>query len=246
MSDTFLIGMNAKAFYGAESAALSALTELTNVKDVSLSLESGEADVTTRANSGWRATASTLRECNAEFEMLWKPGDAGFQALKDAFLGGTNVRMAFLTGAMAGEDSEGPVGDFSITKFSRNEPLEEGVTVPVTAKLAVWDKWLEPPIIADGQALTVPAASVNSTVVGDVVASQGDDMSDEAEVFSITSQTVAGVFAIDAADGEVTIADNTSLGAEGTVHTLTVKVAHTTSGLPYATADVTVTVSAAA
>ncbi|KPJ69666.1 MAG: hypothetical protein AMS14_11390 [Planctomycetes bacterium DG_20] len=30
--------------------------------------------------------------------------------------------------------SEGPLGDFSITNFSRNEPLEDGVTVSVTAE----------------------------------------------------------------------------------------------------------------
>ena len=29
----------------------------------------------TRANSGWRATAPTLKECTIEFELVWKPGD---------------------------------------------------------------------------------------------------------------------------------------------------------------------------
>ncbi len=123
---TFLLGMNAKAYQGAAGAALAALSEMANVKDVSLNLEAGEADVTTRANNGWRANAATLRECAAEFEMLWKPGDLIFQAVKKAYLTSGTIRMAFLTGAIDGEDAEGPVGDFSIPKFSRNEPLEEG------------------------------------------------------------------------------------------------------------------------
>jgi hypothetical protein len=42
--------------------------------------------VTTRANSGWRATAPTLRECAIEFEMVWDTSDAGFTAIKDAYL----------------------------------------------------------------------------------------------------------------------------------------------------------------
>jgi len=38
--------------------------------------QGGEADITTRGNSGWRATAPTLRECTVEFQMVWRPGDA--------------------------------------------------------------------------------------------------------------------------------------------------------------------------
>lgn len=34
-----------------------------------LNLEKGEADVTTRANNGWRATKGTLKEGSIEFEM---------------------------------------------------------------------------------------------------------------------------------------------------------------------------------
>ena len=143
MSQEFLLGMNAKIYQGAAGGALATLTEMANVKDVTLSLEAGEADVTTRANQGWRATAPTLRECTAEFEMLWKPGDAGFDAVKTAFLTSGTICLAVLTGDRSASGTEGPLGDFSITNFSRNEPLEEGVTVSVTAKLAVFDSWVE-------------------------------------------------------------------------------------------------------
>jgi len=143
MSQEFLLGMNAKIYQGDAGGALATLTEMANVKDVTLSLEAGEADVTTRANQGWRATAPTLRECTAEFEMLWKPGDAGFDAVKTAFLTSGSIRLAVLTGDRAASGTEGPLGDFSITNFSRNEPLEEGVTVSVTAKLAVFAEWVE-------------------------------------------------------------------------------------------------------
>jgi len=142
MSETYQLGMNAKIYEGAEGAALEALTELDNVKDVTVTLEAGEADVSTRANSGWRATAATLRECTVEFEMLWKPGDEAFEDVKDAFLAGDLLRLAPLTGARDAAGSEGPVGDYAITGFTRNEPLEEGITVSVTAKLATFSEWL--------------------------------------------------------------------------------------------------------
>jgi len=139
---TFLLGMNAKLYQGAAGAALTACNEVSNVRDLTLTLEAGEADITTRGNSGWRATAPTLRECSVEFEMLWQPGDTAFEAIKDAFLAAGTVRLAPLTGPKATAESEGPFGDFSITNFSRKESLEEGVTVSVTAKLAAWDEWI--------------------------------------------------------------------------------------------------------
>jgi hypothetical protein len=144
----FLLGMNAKIYQGAAAAdpatlLPSALTEMGNVKDVTLSLEAGEADVTTRANSGWRATAPTLRECSCEFEMVWRSGDAGFEAIKTAFLTAGTVALAVLTGAHNEAGAEGPVGNWSITNFSRSEALEEAVTVSVTAKLAAFGQWYE-------------------------------------------------------------------------------------------------------
>jgi len=139
---TFILGKDAKMYQGTAGAQLSAMTEMANVKDVTLNLEAGEADVTTRANQGWRATAPTLRECTCEFEMVWKPGDSGFDAIKAAFLAGTTIELAVLDQARETTGAQGPKGSFSITSFSRNEALEEAITVSVTAKLAVFGQWV--------------------------------------------------------------------------------------------------------
>ena len=244
----YVLGMNAKTYRGAAGASLATLLaggEVDNIKNLTLTLEAGESDVTTRGNSGWEATGSTLRKCGAEFEMLYKPGDLQFQALKSAFLAETNVRLAILTGAMDGEDAEGPVGDFSVSNFSRSEQLTEGISVPVSVKLAVWDKWLEPPIVAD-QSFTVPENADDDDLVGTITATKGADMTGETLAYEITSQTTAGVFQIGASTGIITVDDATDLGAEDDIHTLTVKVSYVTSGLPYATMSATVTVSEAA
>jgi len=141
---SFKLGMNAVAYYGtAGETDPTNLTALTNVRDVNLNFETGEADVTTRANSGWRATAATLKECTAEFEMVWKPGDAGFEALRNAWLNSTELAMAFLDDAYDASQAEGPVGDFTITNFSRSEPLEEAIIVNVTAKLSSFGQWFD-------------------------------------------------------------------------------------------------------
>lgn len=132
----FGLGMNAKLYHGA--AGNPASTEMTNVRNVTLNLEAGEADVTTRANQGWRATAPTLRECSVEFEMVWDPADAGFTAIKNAYLTADLIALKVLDKA----GGQGPDGDFAITAFSRSEELEEAITVSVTAKLAMYRSWV--------------------------------------------------------------------------------------------------------
>ncbi len=139
----YVLGMNCKVYYGAAGTGLNSLTEMTQVRKASLSGETGEANVTTRGNSGWEATAATLRKLSAEIEILFKPGDAGYEILRDAWLAGTQVAMAVLTGGKAVAGSEGPRGDWSITNFARAEELEEGVVVTVTAKMYDFEEWVE-------------------------------------------------------------------------------------------------------
>jgi TP901-1 family phage major tail protein len=140
---TFLLGKDAKVYFGEAGAELATLAEMANVKDVTLTLEAAEADVTTRANGGWRATAPGLKTLTCDFEMVWQPGDEGFEAVKTAFLSGGLVELAPLDEAKDVAGAQGPKGSFSITKFDRSEPLEEAITVSVTAKLAVFDEWIE-------------------------------------------------------------------------------------------------------
>lgn len=145
---SYLLGMNAKLYFGAAAEDPTDLdpatmTEIGNVKDLTLNMEAGEADITTRGNKGWRATAPTLRECTLEFEMQWKPGDAAFEAVKAAYLAAGEIGLAALTDARNSSGAEGPVGNFTITNFSRNEPLEEAITVNVTAKLSAFGEWFK-------------------------------------------------------------------------------------------------------
>ena len=141
---TYVLGMNAGLYQGtAGETDPSLMSEVDNVRDVTLNLEAGEADITTRGNSGWRATAPTLRECTVEFQMVWRPGDAVFDAIKNAFLTAGTVALAVLDQKREVSGAQGPLGDFSITNFSRNEALEEAIVADVTAKLAVFVEWHE-------------------------------------------------------------------------------------------------------
>jgi hypothetical protein len=146
-----ILGMDGKLYYG--TAGTIAATELTNVTDVTLTLEAGSADITTRANSGWRAKVATLREAKLEFEMVWDTDDAGFTAIRTAFLASNTIALL----ALDKVSGQGPDGDWAITSFSRSEPLEEAIKAKVTAELSVFRSWQET------TATTSPSASVSAS-----------------------------------------------------------------------------------
>lgn len=125
-----VLGLNAKLLRGA--AGTQGATEMKNVKDLTLSIESGDADVTTRAAKGWRASVATLKEATLEFEMNYDTEDEDFGAVQDAFFNNTPLAFFVSDGAGNGLDA-----DWVITGFNVEQPLEEATTVSVTAKPTV-------------------------------------------------------------------------------------------------------------
>ena len=122
-----VLGLNAKLFRG--EAGAQGADEVKNVKDLTLSLESGEADVTTRATEGWRASVATLKEASLEFGILYDTEDDDYNAFADAYFNNTPLALFVTDGAGTGLDA-----DWTISSFSIEQPLEEALTVSVTAK----------------------------------------------------------------------------------------------------------------
>ena len=144
----FLLGMKAAIYQGPKGTAIGSLTEITNARDVTVSLSAAEADATTRGNSGWRATIATLRDAEVSFEMVWKTSDASFTAIKNAFLSNVaDTDLRLLEFGVLDQDrgegtAQGILGAFSITGFERTEALEEVQMVSVTLKLAIFSSWV--------------------------------------------------------------------------------------------------------
>jgi len=128
------LGMDAKLYRNTGDYATPVWVEVSNVKDVTLNLEKGEADVTTRANGGWRATVGTLKDASIEFQMVWDTVDAGFDAIRQAFFNNTPLEFAVMDGDITDPDSEGLRATFDIFNFTRNEALEEAILVDVSIK----------------------------------------------------------------------------------------------------------------
>ncbi len=128
------LGMNGKLYRNTGTYAAPVWAEITNVKDVTLSLETGEADVTTRANNGWKASKATLKTASVEFDMVWDPDDEGFAAMRTAFFENTPVELFVADADQDLEAAEGLRATMSVIKFDRKEPLEEAMTVSVSVK----------------------------------------------------------------------------------------------------------------
>ena len=126
--------MDAKLYRNTGTYASPTWEEIGNVKDVTLNLEKGEADVTTRANNGSRATVGTLKDASIEFQMVWDTLDSGFDAIRQAFFNNASIEFAVMDGAITDPDSEGLRATFYIFNFTRNEALEEAIMVDVSIK----------------------------------------------------------------------------------------------------------------
>ena len=126
------LGLDARLYFGPENSG--ATTEITNVKDLTLNLEKAEADVTTRAGNGWRATVGTIKDASIEFQMVWDSADAGFTAIRQAFLDDTPLDFRVLSGDGTDPEAEGLLATCEVFAFTRNEALEEAITVDVTIK----------------------------------------------------------------------------------------------------------------
>jgi hypothetical protein len=117
--------------------AQSEWVELTNVRDNTLDMTKGDADVTTRANNGWKATIGTLKDGTIDFEMIWDGADNGFKIMKTAFLENKVCALLIMDGSRTATPagaSQGLMVNCSITKFSRPEPLEDALKAQVTAR----------------------------------------------------------------------------------------------------------------
>jgi hypothetical protein len=130
------LGLDAKAYRNKGTYDTPQWSEITNIKDVTLNLTSGEADVSTRGAGGWKATAKTLKDASVDFNMVWDPENEDFAAIKDSYFNNTTIDLFFLDGSVSSAGSQGLRAVCNVMQFTRNEPLEEALTVNVQVKPA--------------------------------------------------------------------------------------------------------------
>lgn len=126
-----------------ETAVDGSWTEVTAVRDLTCNLDKDSADMTTRANAGWKATKGSLRDGSLEFDLLYDSDDTLIAAIRNAYLGNNLIALAAMDGDILVAGAEGFVANFEIMSFNVPQPLAEGVTISVTAKPRSHHEWYE-------------------------------------------------------------------------------------------------------
>jgi hypothetical protein len=146
-----LLGLNARLYsattratwgalgtdgYTHEGAAPAGLAAINNVKDLTLPIETGEADVSTRGNNGWEASLATLKKGELTFNMVYDTGDAGMLLIQKSYFLNANLPLAVLDGDKATSGTRGIWADWMVTKFEKTENLADAQMVSVSLKPA--------------------------------------------------------------------------------------------------------------
>lgn len=146
---SFVLGKNAKAYFntttvdsGNHLTVLDSATEADNIKDLTLNLEKGEADISTRGDGGWTTRAATLKDGTIDFQMRWETSDPFFTAVKNSFLNDTEIAFFALDGAKDVAGSQGLGGNFQVFTFTRNENLTEALMVDVSLRPSSEPDWV--------------------------------------------------------------------------------------------------------
>lgn len=142
------LGYECKLYRNAGTYSAEDWQEITPVKDVTLNLEKGEVDATTRANGGWKASLGALKEGSVEFDIVWDVTDEGFQALLDSYVNDTPVELAVMDGLIQSPGAQGLRATMTVLKFTRVEGLEEAVVANVVVKPTLADhapEWMVVP-----------------------------------------------------------------------------------------------------
>ncbi len=126
------VGLSCKLYRNTGTYAAPVWVEIDIVKDVTLNMETGEAEASSRAST-FKEFFGALKDTNIEFDVLYDAADAQFIVLRTKFFDGTSIDIVAFDGAAA-TGAQGLRMTAFVAGFTRNEPLEETVTVNITMK----------------------------------------------------------------------------------------------------------------
>lgn len=123
----------ADLFYGEAGATASSKLDI--YKDITVNDEMTEIDVTMRRSNGVKNSEPGIRSVSLEFELVYMPNDAGYKAVRDAYLNRKPIALFATDGDGGGIDV-----DCKIFQFPVARPLDGVLTVSVVAKPCISER----------------------------------------------------------------------------------------------------------
>ncbi len=128
------LGYEAKAYINKSTSSTPTWEEIDIIRNVTLNLEKGDADVTTRGSNGWKEVLPTLKEASIDCETIWDVQAAIFKKLLESFLLDEQLEMLFLDGPVTKKGSQGLRAVCCVFKFSRDEQLDGALIASTSFK----------------------------------------------------------------------------------------------------------------
>lgn len=105
--------------------------EVTNVRDLTRTLEKALADASIRGSS-FRLQVGTLKDFSIEFQMVYDPDDTHYARIEEAYFNDDDLEFAILDGAIGTDGSKGIRFQGQVSNFTTNEALEDVGLTDVT------------------------------------------------------------------------------------------------------------------
>lgn len=128
------VGLSNKLYRNTANFAVPTWVLVNTVRDVSLNLETGKADASSRGST-FRQFLPTLRTAPLEFKIIGDTSAAEYDIFRDAWVNGTSIDMAVSESTIATSSNEYWRGIYGVFGFKRSEPLEDVDTVDVAMDL---------------------------------------------------------------------------------------------------------------
>jgi hypothetical protein len=125
---------DAKLYYNNGTYGSPTWVLICNVKDLTLSMEHGETDVTTRCGAGFREYVAGLTDVTIDFGMIYDPSDTAWEFLRAAFFDKSAEEFLILDGPNNVAGSEGLRLHAFVKSFTRNETLGEALMTDVSLR----------------------------------------------------------------------------------------------------------------
>lgn len=138
MPDKKRLGGECKLYRNTGTYGTPTWNEVTEVEDLSLGLSKGAGEFRTRA-SKWVKKKGGKIEASLEWKHIYDPGDDDFVVIRDAFLNSTSLDISVFDGAIATAGNQGLRANMEILEFPVDEPLEDGVSIAVSAAPTIAD-----------------------------------------------------------------------------------------------------------
>lgn len=129
-----VLSENAKLYRNTGTYASPTWDLVSNVKDLTMSLDKDEVDITTRASGGFKEFIDGMIDASIDFGMVYDTADTDFTAIRTAFFAKTAIEFLILDGLVATAGNQGLRVTCMVKGFTRNENLGEALMVDVTLR----------------------------------------------------------------------------------------------------------------